>query len=181
MPLAILCYIHLGRIVRVTIRRAIRSTEAHFFNRTEPRNIRHKVVLYTCVLILIVIMLSAGAVRLNTKQWSFLECLYFYTGVVSTSGNDGSNIDTIFFEQHLGLSILLDVLQVIGLGLVSSLIQAGVGFQIAKHKRQRLPLHDAIKPSAQRANGTQKDVVNGTVAMDSLVILVRNDEIEGFT
>ena len=186
VPLAILCYIHFGGIVRVCIRRVVRKIEAHFCNRTEPRNLRHKVVFYNAILIVLLIFILAGIVTSSTEQWSFIDCLYYFSGTISTAGNDDVGIDIRFFEINEGLSILLDLLQILGLGLVSSLIQSGVGLRHAKHKRQRLPLHDVGKGPATAptvtANGPKKDtVINGTVAMDSLVILVRNDEIQETT
>ena len=180
VPLAILCYIHFGRIVRISIRRTIRRIEAHFCNREEPLNIRHKVLFYNSILIIIALLLYAAILRLNSTQWSFIECIYYATGIISTSGNDGLLVDTTFFENHMSLSILLDIIQILGLGLVSSLIQAGVEYQRAKHKRQRLDLHDRHKllnsESRATANGP-KNFANGTIAMDSVVILVKNDEM----
>lgn len=180
MPLAILCYIHFGRIVRICIRRGIRRIEAHCFNRQEPRNIRHKVLFYNSILIIVVILLSATTLRFNSKEWSLIECLYYFTGTISTSGNDGDQIDTKFFEMNMGLSILLEIFQIIGLGLVSSLIQAGVGYQRAKHSRQRLDLTDHRKLVSSEgratANGAKSNV--GAIPMESVVILVKNEEIQ---
>ena len=182
VPLTILCYIQLGRIVRVTIRRAIRRIEAHFFNREEPLNIRHKVLFYNSVMIIIILLISTAILHSGMQHLSFIECLYYNTGAVSTSGNDGYHIDKIFFEKNTSLSILLDIFQVIGLGLVSSLIQAGVSYQRAKHKRQRLNLHDHRKllnsENKATANGPKTNL-NGAIEMDSLVILVKNDEANG--
>jgi len=180
VPLTILCYIHFGRIVRICIRRAIRRIEAHFFNREEPLNIRHKVLLYNSGLIIIVLLISAGILQSGLTNLTFIECLYFCTGVVSTSGNDGSHIDTTFYETHTSLSILLEIFQIIGLGLVSSLIQAGSSYQRAKHRRQRLDLQAHQKllnsQSKQTANGPKQNLLNGAIEMDSLVILVKNGD-----
>ena len=183
VPLTILCYIQFGRIIRVSIRRAIRRIEAHFFNRDEPRNIRHKLLFYNSVLIIVVVLIAASILYSGGDKLSFIDCLYYCTGAVSTSGNDGYHIDTEFFENNASLSLMLEIFQIIGLGLVSSLIQAGASFQRAKHRRQRLDLHDRRKllhpENKATANGAKNNVLNGAIEMDSLVILVKNDEMNG--
>ena len=175
IPLSALCYIHFGRIIRVIFRKFIRKVEGHFFNRAEPRNIRHKVLFYNSVTIIIIIIVPAIIVKSKGKEsWTLIDCLYYFMGVVSTSGNEHLKIDSGFFILNTGLSVLIDSCQVLSLGLVSSLIQAGASFHRAKHKRSRLPLHrhaDKKQEDVEPQNG----VVNGTVAMDSLVILVRQD------
>ncbi len=171
-----MCYIHFGRIIRVATRRTIRKVEAHFFNRTEPRNIRHKVAFYNAVLIIICTIIPSILLKANgDDQWTFLDCLYYYTGIMSTTGNDEIQIDTKFFNRHLGLSLLLDLFQILGLGLASSLIQSGAGLHRAKHKRCRLPLRQNNHAGGE-SNDSRNDVISGTVAMDSLVILVREGE-----
>lgn len=180
IPLAIVCYIYFGRIVRICIRRAVRRIEAHFFNREEPLHMRHKVVFYNSVLIILVVLSSATILRFNSTNWSFIQCLYYYTGTISTSGNNNSQMDTRFFETNMLLSFILEIIQIIGLGLVSSLIQAGVGYMMAKQRRQRLDLHDHRKPihpmNKPIAPRPKPNVDNGTIAMDSLLILVKDDE-----
>ena len=182
VPLTILCYIQFGRIVRVSIRRAIRRIEAHFFNREEPLNIRHKVLFYNSVMIILVLLISAAILQSGMKHLSFIECLYYNTGAVSTSGNDGYHIDKKFFETNTSLSIILEIFHIIGFGLISSLIQAGVSYQRAKHRRQRLNLHDRQKllnPESKATANGPKTNLNGAIEMDSLVILVKNDEANG--
>lgn len=179
IPLSILCYIHFGRIIRVFIRRIIRRIEEHFFRRTEPNNLRQKVIFYNSVMIIMITILAAVILKLNGEQsWTFVDCLYHYTGVVSTSGMGHSNMNSEFLMFSSGLSVLIEIMQLLAVGLVSSLIQAIVSLQRAKHHRGKLhlkPHQTTNQVDRPEASSPRNNVVNGTVAMDSLVILVQNE------
>ena len=181
-PLSFIVYYYFGKLFRQTMRHFISHWYKFFHRNSHDGQLRAQVLFLELLsLSIILIICTALTTSQGTQDWTLLDNVYYWISTFSTVGLGDLSLSSEFYNHKPSVGLVVDTLTFIEIGILCSILQTVISWKNSNaNKDHHYPLSspseqregsDAPKPSIRR-----ESKVTGHVEMDSLVILVHDDQ-----